>query len=90
MILSEEMREEITSGEAGLTVTWFGERLVVEGEGASGREECRRRLCLGVLADVLGGMMGAGAELLIMAGSVSDVLLQVRDARPDDTVAAER
>lgn len=70
MALREEMREEMTSDEAGLTVTWFGERLAAEEEGIfSGDEECRRRLCcLGVRAEVRGGMMGAGTEVLLMTG----------------------
>lgn len=69
------MREEMTSGEAGLTVTWFGEReerLAVEVEGGSGKER-RRPDCLGVRTDVRGGMTGAGAGFLIMTGEVSDI-----------------
>lgn len=82
----EEIREEMTSGEAGLIVTWFGERLrVAVVEGAFGRE--RRRDCLGVRTEVRGGMTGAGAESLIMTGKVSVVC---RYGTQNKTISLER
>lgn len=66
------MREEMISGEAGLTLTWLGERFGVEEEGASEWER-RRRDCLGVRTEDRGGMIGAVAEFLIMTGKVSDL-----------------
>lgn len=86
MALREEMREEMTSDEAGLTVTWFWERLAADGEKVlSGEEECRRRLCLGVRAEVRGGMMGAGAEVLLMTGKCQTFVLQERHGRTNDS-----
>lgn len=66
MALREEMREEMTSGEAGLIVTWLGERVLTVAmvDGEAGRD--RRRDCLGVRTEVRGGMTGAGALSLIM------------------------
>lgn len=62
----------MTSGEAGLTVTWFGEGLGVEVEVVFGKER-RRRDGLGVRAEVRGGMTGAGAQSSSMTGKCSNV-----------------
>lgn len=57
----DEIREEMSSGEAGLRVTLLGDSLVVEAGGVSGKER-RCRPFLGVLAQVRGGIAGAGAR----------------------------
>ena len=82
IVLRVEMREEMTSGEAGFTVTWFADRLGVKEEVGSGKE-LRRRRCLGGRSEVRGGMTGAVAESLIMMGKCQSFPAGTGH-RPDD------
>lgn len=88
MALREEMREEMTSGEAGLTVTWFGERFEAGVEGASAKERLRR--CLGTRRDVRGGIIEGGVVLAAMLGADWDLVMQVRDLDEAISMQQER